>query len=102
MTTWIDLGQLFGYPNCCIQNFIERGVFIRCDSPVPKSLEGQSLEIDGVPTGYIMCEDCMKLPVDVVISGINAHRHKNLKPFPDGSPHEAPSPVTQATPRPLR
>jgi hypothetical protein len=102
MTTWIDLGQLFGYPNCCIQNFIERWGFIRCDSPIPECLEGQSLEIDGVPTGYIMCNDCMKHPVKAVIAGINARRHKNLKPFPDERLHEVPSTVTQATPRPLR
>ena len=102
MTTWIDLGQLFGYPNCCIQNFIERGVFIRCGCPVPESLEGQSLEIDGIPTGYIMCNDCMKHPVKAVIAGINARRNPALLPFPDERPHEAPSPITQATPRPVR
>ncbi len=86
MRTWIETGQLFGYPDCCIENFIIRGVFINCNAPIPDDVKGQSIEINGVPTGFIACNYCATLPITKLVERINKRRFKHYQPFPDERP----------------
>lgn len=72
---FISTGRYFGYPDCCIAEFLQR---------VIKHLNGEKLKPLGRKlsgTGYIPCESCNKKTKAELIAVIAKNR-KHSKPFP--------------------
>ncbi len=80
---WMFNGMVFGYPDCCIVNFVERGAEIhntgRSERGVP------FLDDNGVATGYVMCPMCANRPREELIADINENRAPFIGPFPNQS-----------------
>ena len=70
LTYWYNTGVHFGFPECCIEAFLEEDY----DFP-PTSFDG---------TGYRPCKLCSEKEPEELIKYINANR-KHPKPFPDDS-----------------
>jgi len=75
---WENTGRHFGFPDCCIQAFLDMCSGKRGDLP--------RTEFDG--TGYRPCDSCAKKDLSKLVSEINSRRlHPN--PFPDSSGFES-------------
>lgn len=67
---WLKQGMLFGYPNCCVDSFIQLK-HLRDDSP--RKLNG---------TGFVPCARCnITKTEEQLIQEINSNRCKEFKPF---------------------
>lgn len=70
---YFEIGRYFGYPECCIAEFIFRvstGNF-----PIP------ARPLDG--TGYIPCINCSLKTEEELTKNINTNRDTSLNSFPD-------------------
>jgi len=73
---FIELGEYFGYPPCCIADFIEYVlVYQKGQAPI----RGQR-KLTG--TGYVPCPKCNEKSVAELLSYIAANR-QHPKPFPN-------------------
>lgn len=79
MEHFISLGRYFGYPDCCIEDFLYRVELIKAlrkqglkPKPPKRKLQG---------TGYVPCPKCNKLDAATLVRTINANRGHD-KPFP--------------------
>lgn len=72
---WRALGKAFGYPECCVADFV---AFI---SDPMQSFRKPRL-LDG--TGFVPCQVCNTTKSEEeLIAEINAKRRPDLKPFPE-------------------
>lgn len=65
-----DFGTYFGFPPCCIADFLTRDSAPR----IPRKLSG---------TGYIPCPSCNEKPVEALVATIRQNRICSA-PFPSG------------------
>ena len=68
-TYWRNTGRLFGFPECCIESFLND------DLPEWSPFDG---------TGYRPCKSCVNKNLRVVVEGINSRR-TFPKPFPNSN-----------------
>lgn len=79
---WRWNGLLFGYPNCCVENFVARAEEI---SDTGSSDKGHNVFKD---SGFLACDACAQLDPEVLKTRINAARFPEFPPFPyEGSMH---------------
>ncbi len=83
----LDLGEILGYPKCCIDEFLASMERIKrkeksTDIDVMRLKAGY---IDGVFTGFIPCAEHAKRIIDreITLSSLITDRNKNLKEFPN-------------------
>lgn len=80
LTSFIELGRYFGYPDCCIEAFLDRlytpGDVLEDSNKVNNKMHG---------TGYVPCPDCYEKSKEELISTIKANRICK-EPFPKGRP----------------
>lgn len=69
--TWLIRGRYYGYPECCIQSFLNLD---HLSDPEPRKLKG---------TGYVPCKACNKKSEKKLIETIQSMR-RALVPFPKG------------------
>jgi hypothetical protein len=70
-----DYGAYYGYPECCVKDFIQRVVDYRQGKP----LAFLERKLDG--TGYIPCLICNEKSEEELLTVISSNR-KCKKPFP--------------------
>jgi hypothetical protein len=73
---WVALGWYFGYPECCIQAFLnpEHRQRYKMSNKFSRQLYG---------TGYVVCDRCNELKdARELLNYIAAHRHPKAEPFP--------------------
>lgn len=68
--SWLIRGRYYGYPDCCIQAFLE---LEHLSDPEPRKLDG---------TGYVPCKDCNAKSEEDLKHMIQSKR-KALMPFPN-------------------
>jgi len=76
--TWIHTGKAYGYPDCCISNFLDRGLALEQGYPLP----GKFFEFRGEATGYVMCPECAKKTRKEVVDTVNSRRDPKFPRFP--------------------
>jgi hypothetical protein len=82
----VELGRYFGYPDCCILNFLGRGMALHMGYMKLASISGK-LPLEG--TGYVPCPVCRQRSEDELKAEIGNRRQCPL-PFPqDGLSKEA-------------
>jgi hypothetical protein len=70
---FIEYGEMYGYPKCCIAEFVECVLF-------PDKLAARKRrKLHG--TGYVPCSGCNEKQEIELIKAINANRDAKLKPF---------------------
>jgi hypothetical protein len=69
---WYHLGELYGYPVCCIEAFV-----YRISNQISDNKKGYIVHKDLDATGFIPCEHCSKKPVTELLDYINLHRKEN-------------------------
>lgn len=74
MNKWRILGRYFGFPECCIDEFIE---YITGEK---NPFERETRKLEG--TGYIPCVECNKKSVGELIDQIEKSRTYH-RPFPE-------------------
>ena len=75
MKHFIDLGRYFGYPECCIADFLKRLETFQKTSKSPKVHR----KLNG--SGYVPCAECAKLSRETLIANIETNRIHD-QPFP--------------------
>lgn len=68
---FVKLGLSLGYPQCCIDVFMQRKEL--CDMRIGTPLGN---------TGYIMCDSCKEKSYTEICREINARRDERLAEFP--------------------
>ena len=76
MDHFMDYGRYFGYPECCIKDFIKRVGIFRST----KGLKMEKRKLHG--TGYVPCPECNKLDKKTLIETIKKNR-AHPQPFPE-------------------
>ena len=79
MDHFISLGRYFGYPECCIEDFLYRVELIK--EQKKRGLKQEKIKRKFHGTGYVPCPQCNKLDMATLIRTINANRGHD-KPFP--------------------
>lgn len=69
---FIQMGEYFGYPKCCIAEFIE---FVLSRGTIKR----EKRKLNG--SGYVPCAKCNKLTKQQLIRNIQTNRKHN-EPFP--------------------
>lgn len=76
---FLMLGFIFGYPNCCIQNFQRRVDVMQAGG---EREDASFQDEDGNEVGYILCQECATRPREEIAAHVNKNRHPRLPPFP--------------------
>lgn len=72
VTEWVLQGLEYGYPDCCIGEFVADILTSR--------FEGRERQLRG--SGYVPCETCNKRNTAIqLIKVVNERREENLPPF---------------------
>lgn len=72
VANWFLMGMQFGYPPCCVGDFIldlVKGTYI---NRKPRKLNG---------AGYVPCRSCNRRSEKELIAAINEYRDPTLEPF---------------------
>lgn len=72
--SWTIRGRYFGFPECCIQEFLPR-----IDMSTEDMLKEEPRKLDG--TGYMPCSVCNEKPEAELIKVINSNR-RSPQAFP--------------------
>lgn len=77
-----EYGRQFGYPKCCIEEFVRDADTINTSGKDPRSMVQAAI---GNETGYIPCKACaVKLALgEKELKDLINNRDESLPPFPD-------------------
>lgn len=78
MQHFISYGRYFGYPDCCIEDFVKRVKQFKEGKVGVRPKEKRKLH----GTGYVPCPECNKLDKKTLVATIKANRAHD-QPFPN-------------------